>query len=78
MGLFASRKRRDLPPNVVISQTNRLVSQERLRPGAGTSVFIDLIPIITSSEVLIFETSMSHHTPPTPGGVGINRQFLIF
>ena len=35
---------------VVISQTHRLVSQERLSPKAGTSVFIDLIPIMPSGE----------------------------
>ncbi len=35
---------------VVISQTHRLVSQERLSPRAGTSVFIDLVPIMLSGE----------------------------
>ncbi len=35
---------------VVISQTHRLASQERLSPRAGTSVFIDLIPITPSGE----------------------------
>ncbi len=35
---------------VVISQTHGLVSQERLSPRAGTSVFIDLIPIMPSGE----------------------------
>ncbi len=34
----------------VISQTHRLVSQERLSPRAGTSIFIDLIPITPSGE----------------------------
>ena len=35
---------------VVISQTHWLVSQERLSPRAGTSVFIDLFPITPSGE----------------------------
>ncbi len=35
---------------VVISQTHWFVSQERLSPRAGTSVFIDLIPIMPSGE----------------------------
>ena len=35
---------------VVISQTHRLVSQERLFPRVGTSIFIDLIPIMPSGE----------------------------
>ncbi len=35
---------------VVISQTHRLVSQERLSPRVGTSVFIDLIPITPAGE----------------------------
>ena len=35
---------------VVISQTHTLVSQERLSPRVGTSIFIDLIPIMPSGE----------------------------
>ncbi len=38
------------PWAVVILQTHRLVSQERLSPRAGTSIFIDLIPITPSGE----------------------------
>ncbi len=38
------------PASVVISQTHRLVSQERLSLRVGTSVFIDLIPIMPSGE----------------------------
>ena len=51
----------------MISQTRRLVSQERLSPRAGTSVFIDLIPITPSGEQwfeLLFTAGVSHHTPP--------------
>ncbi len=59
---------------VVISQTHWLVSQERLSPRAGTSVFIDSVaPSI--SVVLTFEAGVSHHTPPLPGGAGLYRQF---
>ncbi len=36
--------------NVVISQTHWLVSQERLSPRAGTSVFVDLHPNTPSGE----------------------------
>ncbi len=35
---------------VVISQTHRLVSQERLSPRVGTSIFIDLHSIMPSGE----------------------------
>ncbi len=57
--------------------TNRLVSQERLSLGAGTSVFIMYRHAIWWV-VLTFGTSVLHHTPPLLGGAGINRQFLIF
>ncbi len=49
--------------------------------GAGTSMFIDLIPItpyVQWGVVLTFGTGMSHHTPPPPGGTGLNRLFLMF
>ncbi len=63
--------------SVVISQTNRLVSQERLSPEAGTSIFIMYRNDIWWM-VLTFETGVSHHTPPPLGGAGLYRQFLIF
>ncbi len=66
---------------VVISQTHWLVSQERLFLRVGTSVFIDLIPIMPSGEVSSgskFTAGVSHHTPPPVGGVGSAQQFLIF
>ncbi len=59
---------------VVISQTRWLVSQERLSPRAGTSVFIDSV-LPPLGMVLTFEAGVSHHTPPPPGGTGLYRQF---
>ncbi len=45
--VLGSLEKRDF--TVVISQTHWLVSQERLSPRVGTSVFIDL-PIMPSGE----------------------------
>ncbi len=61
--------------DVVISQTHGLVSQERLPPQAGTSVFIDLSVVLSLGIILTFEAGVSHHTPPPPGGTGLYRQF---
>ena len=47
--------------NVVISQTRWLVSQERLLPGAGISVFIDSV-LPSLGVVLTIEAGVSHHT----------------
>ena len=58
--------------SVVISQTRWLVSQERLAPGAGISVFIDSV-LLPLGVVLTFEAGVSHHTPPPPGGTGLYR-----
>ncbi len=60
--------------DVVISQTRWLVSQERLAPGVGISVFIDLV-LPSLGVVLTFEASVLHHTPPPPGGAGLVDQF---
>ena len=47
---------------VVISQTRWLVSQERLSPRAGTSLFIDLFPITPSGEQWFFLQLVCHTT----------------
>ncbi len=59
----------------MISQTHWLVSQERLSPWAGTSVFIDLSVVPSLGMVLTFEAGVSYHTPPPPGGAGLYKQF---
>ena len=40
----------------------------------GISVFIDLV-LPSLGMVLTFETGVSHHTPPPPGGAGLVDQF---
>ncbi len=58
---------------VVISQTHRLVSQERLSPRVGTSIFIDLIQsrhLVSGGSNYNFTAGVSHHTPPLVGGIG--------
>ena len=56
---------------VVISQTYRLVSQERLSPRAGNSAFIDLIPITPSGEwwfqLQIHSWCVTPHSSPGRG-----------
>ncbi len=59
---------------VVISQTHRLVSQERLSPRAGPHSNHAIWWVV----VLTFIASVSHHTSPPVGGVGSAWQFLIF
>ncbi len=60
---------------VVISQTRWLVSQERLSPRVGTSVFIMYTVLPAMRQWFKFTAGVSHHTPPPPGGAGLYRQF---
>ncbi len=79
IGLWSSRAHLEFESQgvdyrcVVISQTHRLVSQERLFPGAGTSVSIDLIPITPSGEWWFQHLRLVYHTTllPPPGGAGV-------
>ncbi len=57
---------------VVISQTHWLVSQERLSPRAGTSVFIMYTVVPSGGSGSKFTAGVSHHTPPL-GGTGLYR-----
>ncbi len=59
---------------VVISQTHWLVSQERLSPRAGTSIFIEYTVVPSGGGGSKFTAGVSHHTPPPPGGAGLYRQ----
>ncbi len=60
---------------VVISQTHWLVSQERLCPRAGTSIFIMYKSDIWQMVVLTTGSGVSYHTPPPPGGTGLTDNF---
>ena len=62
---------------VVISQTHWLVSQERLSPRAGTSVFIDYTVLPSMRQWFKFTAGVSHHTPPPPGGRGLSHFFIF-
>ncbi len=61
---------------MVISQTRWLVSQVRLPPGAGISVFIDSV-LPPLGVVLTFEAGVSHHTSSPTRGCWPLQQFLI-